>query len=162
MPFPLDAAFWATVALVLFIGLVLYLRLPAMITGALDKRIVKIEADLAEADRLRAEAKALLEEYGRKREEAEKEAEGIVLAAREEAFRLTGEASASLDALIARRTRAVEEKISQAESQAVAEVRAKAADLAVEAARVLLEKQVADKGGTLVDRAIDDVAAKLN
>jgi F-type H+-transporting ATPase subunit b len=157
-----DATFWATAALVVFIGVVLYLRLPAMITGALDKRIAKIEADLAEADRLRAEAKALLEEYGKKREDAEKEAEGIVLAAREEAFRLTGEAGTALDALIARRTKAVEDKISQAESQAVAEVRAKAADLAVEAARVLLEKQVADKGGALVDRAIDDVAAKLN
>jgi F-type H+-transporting ATPase subunit b len=157
-----DATFWATAALVVFIGVVLYLRLPAMITGALDKRIAKIEADLAEADRLRAEAKALLEEYGKKREDAEKEAEGIVLAAREEAFRLTGEAGTALDALITRRTKAVEDKISQAESQAVAEVRAKAADLAVEAARVLLEKQVADKGGALVDRAIDDVAAKLN
>jgi F-type H+-transporting ATPase subunit b len=157
-----DATFWATAALVVFIGVVLYLRLPAMITAALDKRIAKIEADLAEADRLRAEAKALLEEYGKKREDAEKEAEGIVLAAREEAFRLTGEAGTALDALIARRTKAVEDKISQAESQAVAEVRAKAADLAVEAARVLLEKQVADKGGALVDRAIDDVAAKLN
>jgi F-type H+-transporting ATPase subunit b len=157
-----DATFWATAALVVFIGVVLYLRLPAMITGALDKRIAKIEADLAEADRLRAEAKALLEEYGKKREDAEKEAEGIVLAAREEAFRLTGEAGTALDALITRRTKAVEDKISQAESQAVAEVRAKAADLAVEAARVLLERQVADKGGALVDRAIDDVAAKLN
>jgi F-type H+-transporting ATPase subunit b len=157
-----DATFWATAALVVFIGVVLYLRLPAMITGALDKRIAKIEADLAEADRLRAEAKALLEEYGKKREDAEKEAEGIVLAAREEAFRLTGEAGTALDALITRRTKAVEDKISQAESQAVAEVRAKAADLAVEAARVLLEKQVADKGGALVDRAIDDVGAKLN
>jgi F-type H+-transporting ATPase subunit b len=157
-----DATFWATVALVLFIGLMLYLRVPAMVTKVLDGRIAKIESDLAEADRLRAEAKALLESYAQKRADAEKEAEGIVLAAREEAFRLTAEASASLETLVARRTKAVEEKIAQAEQQAVAEVRARAADLAVEAARTVLQKQMAQKGDALVDRSIADVAAKLN
>lgn len=166
MNFGLDATsaatIWATIGLVIFLAVVIYLKVPAMITGALDKRIAKIESDLAEADRLRAEAKALLDSYAQKRADAEKDAEEIVLAAREEAFRLTAETSASLDALVARRTKAVEEKIAQAEQQAVAEVRARAADLAVEAARTVLQKQMSEKGGVLVDRAIDDVAAKLN
>lgn len=157
-----DAAFWATIALFIFIGLVLYLKLPAMIAALLDKRIAKIEDNLNEAERLRAEAKALLDSYARKRQDAEKEAEGIVLAAREDAFRLTAEASASLDTLIARRTRAVEQKIAQAEAQAIAEVRARSADLAVEAARVLLTQQMKDRGPGLVEQAIKDVAAKLN
>ena len=146
-----DATFWATLALFVFIGVMLYLGVPKMIAKALDTRIKKIEAELAEAERLRAEAKALLEEYARKREEAEKEAEDIVAAAREEAFRLTAEASQSLETLIARRTRAVEEKISQAEAQAVAEVRSRSADLAVEAARLLLARQMVEKGDALVE-----------
>jgi len=162
MPAWFDAAFVATVALVFFLGLVVWLKVPGMITKALDGRIGKIESDLAEADRLRAEAKALLESYAQKRADAEKEAEGIVLAAREEAFRLTAEASASLETLVARRAKAVEEKIAQAEQQAVAEVRARAADIAVEAARTVLQQQMGSKGGAIVDRAIADVAAKLN
>lgn len=157
-----DATFWATAALVVFIAVMLYLKVPGMITGQLDKRIAKIESDLAEAERLRAEAKALLDSYAGKRAEAQKEADDIVTAAREEAFRLTGEASASLEALIARRTKSVEEKIAQAEAQAIAEVRARSADLAVEAARVLLQNQMKDRGPALVDAAIDDVAARLN
>jgi F-type H+-transporting ATPase subunit b len=156
------ATIWATVALVIFIGIVVYFGVPKMITGMLDERIKKIEADLAEAEALRAEAKALLEDYARRREEAEKEAEDIVTAAREDAFRLTAEAKASLEAMVARREKAVADKIAQAEAQAVAEVRARSADLAVEAARVLLEKQVAAKGDVLVDQAIKDVAARLN
>ncbi len=108
------------------------------------------------------EAKFLLEEYESKRQAATKEAESIVAAAREEAFRLTGEAKTSLEALIARRTKAVEDKIAQAESQAVAEVRSRSADVAVEAARLLLTKQMATKGDALVDQAIKDVSAKLN
>jgi F-type H+-transporting ATPase subunit b len=158
----IDAAFWATVALFLFIALVLYLKLPAMIGKMLDGRIKAIETELAEAERLRLEAKFLLEEYESKRQAATKEAEGIVAAAREEAFRLTGEAKTSLEALIARRTKAVEDKIAQAESQALAEVRSRSADVAVEAARVLLTKQMASKGDALVDQAIKDVSAKLN
>lgn len=157
-----DAAFWATVALFLFIGVIVYLKVPGMITKALDNRIKAIEAELAEAERLRLEAKFLLEEYESKRQAAASEAESIVAAAREEAFRLTAEAKTSLEALIARRTKAVEDKIAQAESQAIAEVRSRSADVAVEAARVLLTKQMASKGDALVDQAIRDVGAKLN
>ena len=157
-----DATFVATVALILFLALVVYLKVPGMITKALDGRIKAIETELAEAERLRLEAKFLLEEYESKREAATKEAESIVAAAREEAFRLTGEAKTSLEALIARRTKAVEDKIAQAESQAIAEVRSRSADVAVEAARVLLTKQMANKGDALVDQAIKDVSAKLN
>jgi len=157
-----DATFVATVALILFLALVVYLKVPGMITKALDGRIKAIETELAEAERLRLEAKFLLEEYESKRQAATKEAESIVAAAREEAFRLTGEAKTSLEALIARRTKAVEDKIAQAESQAVAEVRSRSADVAVEAARLLLTKQMATKGDALVDQAIKDVSAKLN
>ena len=162
MTFHFDAAFWATIALFVFIGVVLYFKLPAMITKALDGRIKAIEGELAEAERLRQEAKFLLEEYEAKRQAATTEAEGIVAAAREEAFRLTAEAKTSLETLITRRAKAVEEKIAQAESQAIAEVRARSADVAVEAARVLLTKQMSQKGGALIDAAIKDVGSKLN
>lgn len=162
MEFHFDAAFWATVALVVFLGVVLYLKVPALITKMLDSRIKAIEDELAEAERLRLEAKFLLEEYESKRQAAATEAESIVAAAREEAFRLTAEAKTSLEALIARRTKAVEDKIAQAESQAVAEVRARSADVAVDAARLLLTRQMGTKGDALIDAAIKDVGSKLN
>ncbi len=158
----LDAAFWATVALLLFIVVIAYFKVPGLIGKAMDGRIKAIEGELAEAERLRLEAKFLLEEYESKRQAAASEAESIVAAAREEAFRMTAEAKTSLEALIARRTKAVEDKIAQAESQAIAEVRARSADVAVEAARVLLGKQMSTKGDALIDQAIKDVGAKLN
>ena len=157
-----DAAFWATLALFVFIGVIVYLKVPGMITKGLDGRIKQIESELAEAERLRLEAKFLLEEYESKRLAAAKEAEEIVTAAREEAFRMTADAKTALEALIARRTKAVEDKIAQAESQAIAEVRSRSADVAVEAARVLLTRQMASKGDALVNQAIKDVGAKLN
>src|SRR4051812_13482478 len=162
MAFEFDAAFWATIALFVFIGVIIYLKVPGMIGKALDGRIKAIEGELAEAERLRLEAKFLLEEYESKRQAAASEAQSIVDAAREEAFRMPAEAKASLETLIARRTKAVEDKIAQAEAQAVAEVRSRSADVAVEAARVLLTKQMGSKGDALIDRAIKDVGSKLN
>lgn len=157
-----DATFWATVCLIIFLVLITVLKVPAMIAKVLDGRIAKIEADLEEAKRLREEAQALLAEYERKRTAAESEAEEIIAAAREDAERLTVEAQAALEDLVARRTRAVEDKIAQAEAQALAEVRSRSADLAVEAARLLLADKVKQDGSALVDQSIKDVAARLN
>ena len=158
----IDAEFWVIIALIVFIGVVLYIRVPRLLATALDNRIRRIEADLDEAARLRVEAQSLLDSYANKRAEAEAEAQGIVAAAREEADRLAKDAAVALEGLIGRRSKAVEEKIAQAEQQAIAEVRGRSADVAIEAARVILSRQMTEKGDALVSQAIEDVAAKLH
>ena len=157
-----DNSFWATVGLVIFIGVALYAGMPRAITSMLDNRIKKIEDDLNEAKRLREEAQALLADYGRKRKEAESEAEDIITAAQEEAKRMREEAEETLKDMVTRRTKTVEDKIAQAEATALAEVRSRSADVAIEAARVILTRQMAEKGDDMVDAAIKDVAKKLN
>jgi F-type H+-transporting ATPase subunit b len=157
-----DNTFYATVALVIFLALAMYFGIHTIIAKMLDKQIQKIADDLAEAKKLREEAAALLVEYEQKRIAAEGEAEGIIAAAKEEATRLTAEAQASLADLITRRTKSVEDKIGQAESQAVAEVRARSADVAIEAARLVLTDEMNRKGGQVVDKAIADVGNRLN
>lgn len=158
----LDNSFYATLALVIFLGMTIYFGIHKIIAKMLDAQIAKIAEDLAEAKKLREEAAALLVEYEQKRVAAEAEAEGIITAAREEATRLTAEAQASLADLVVRRTKAVEEKIAQAEAQAVAEVRARSADLAIEAARLVLTDEMGRKGGQVVDQAIAEVGSRLN
>ena len=76
---------------------------------------------------------------------------------------MTAEANKALEEMIARRSKAAEDKIAQAESQAVAEVRAKAADIAVDAARTILTAKVKDKvADDLLARSIDQVKTHLN
>ncbi len=158
----MDATFWAFVALVIFIGVLLYFGVPKLVANALDARIAKIRQDLEEARRLREEAQHLLADYERKRQSAQAEADDIIAAARDDAARLTTEANIALENLVTRRTRAVEDRIAQAEAQALAEVRARSADMAVEAAKVLLRQQMPSKGDLLVNQAIQDVAARMN
>ncbi len=77
----LDATFWAFIALLIFIGVLVYVKVPGQIAKALDNRADKIRNELEEARRLRDEAKELLAEYQRRRKEAEAEANQIVTAA---------------------------------------------------------------------------------
>ena len=158
----MDNSFYATVALVIFVAMTLYFGIPKIVGKMLDGQIKKIADDIAEAKKLREEAAALLVEYEQKRAAAESEAAGIIAAAKEEATRLTAEAQASLADLVTRRTKSVEDKIAQAEAQAIAEVRARSADVAIEAARLVLTDEMSKKGGTVVDKAIADVANRLN
>lgn len=158
----MDNTFWATVALLIFLGIVAYLKVPAMITKALDDRADKIKSDLDEARRLREEAKALLAEYQAKRKEAEKEAAAILASAKREAELLRADAQAKSEDYVRRRTIVAEQKIAQAESDAVNAVRASAVDLAIAASSKLLENRDAASNADLFKQALADVKAKLN
>ena len=69
----MDATFWALVGLVIFLGLIIYLKVPAMVTKSLDDRSEGIRDELEEARKLREEAQSLLADYETKRREAEKD-----------------------------------------------------------------------------------------
>ena len=158
-----EAEFWVAVAFLLFVLILFYVGAHKKILEALDQRSAKIRADLDEAARLRVEAGKLLAEYKRKQGEAEREAQAIVAEAKAEAERVAGEAKTKVEDFVARRTKMAEAKIGQAEAQALADVRAAAADAAVAAAEKILT--VAAKGKVaedLIARGIEDVKAKLN
>lgn len=157
------ATLWAAIALLIFIGIAVYIKAPAMMAKALDARGERIRSELDDAKRLREEAQALLAEYQNKRKEAEKEAEAIVEAAKKEAATFAENARKSTEDYVARRAAVAEQKIGQAEREAIAEVRANAVDLAVEAARkVLGDKVDARTGADLFKSSLAEIKAKLN
>ena len=156
--------FWVLVALVIFFGLLVFLKvLPGALFGALDGYAAKIKAELDEAQQLREEAQALLADVKAQREEAERQAAGMLEAAKADAQRLAVEAKEKLEEQIKRRAEMAERKIAQAEAQAVADVRAAAANAAVTAASTILSQSV--KGSVaddLVGKGIAEVRSKLN
>lgn len=154
---------WVTVAFVLFVILMIYLKVPATVAKMLDERSAKIAAELAEARKLREEAQALLDSYKAQRAEAETDAANIVGQARREAEAYAIEARRKLSEMLERRTRQAEQKIAQAEAQAVKDVRTAATDMAVAAATGLLADAVkGPKGEELIAESIEAVKGKLN
>ena len=158
-----EAEFWVAVAFVIFVGVLIYYRAHKMAIDAIDARRDRIQAELDEARRLREEAQALLELYRRKQQEAEREAADILAGAKTEADRLAVEAAAKMEEVLARRTKMAEAKIGQAETQALADVRAAAAEAAVAAAEVILKETVRGKvADDLLAKGIADLKGKLN
>ncbi|MBY5622822.1 F0F1 ATP synthase subunit B [Rhizobium leguminosarum] len=163
MEFAFDATFFAFVGLVLFLALVVYLKVPGMMARSLDDRADQIRNELAEAKRLREEAQHLLAEYQRKRKEAEAEAAHIVAAAEREAEMLTAEAKKKTEEFVANRTALSEQKIKQAEVEAMKAVRSAAVDLAIAAAETVLAKRADTKiQSELFGTAVGQVKTRLN
>ncbi|PCH80847.1 MAG: ATP F0F1 synthase subunit B [Hyphomicrobiales bacterium] len=159
----MDATAWATVGLFVFLGILVYNKVPGLIADMLDKRAADISSELDEARRLREEAQALLADYQRKQREAEKEAEGIIDQAKREANMMALEAKASLEEFVVRRTKLAEQKIASAEAAAAGEVRAAATDLAIAATEAVLATRVQDKTAEdLITASIKEVGLKLN
>ena len=161
--FELDAEFWVAVAFVVFIGGLIYLGVHEMMVNYIDQRRDRIKAELDEALRLKEEAQALLAQYQRKQREAEQEAAAILAGATAEAERMMAEAKTRMEEFIARRGKMAESKIAQAEAQALADVRAAAAEAAVSAAEKILTQtvkgEVADR---LIVKGVEDAKTKLN
>jgi F-type H+-transporting ATPase subunit b len=159
----LEAETWVAVAFVIFVGVLAYYKAHKPLLRMLDERSGRIKAELDEARRLKEEAQALLASYRRKKEEVEQEAQAILAGAKAEAERLASETAARMEEFIARRKQMAETKIAQAEAQALADVRAAAADAAVAAAEKILTGTVKDKvADGLLTEGVAAVKSKLN
>jgi F-type H+-transporting ATPase subunit b len=154
---------WVALGFFCFLALLAYLGVHRKVFDSLDARRARIKSELDDARRLREEAQALLADFERKGREAEKEAEAIIASAKVEAERLATEAKARIEDFVARRTKMAEQKIVQAEAQALADVKSAAADAAVAAAERILAVSAKGKvAEDLLARGIEDVKSKFN
>ena len=158
-----DPETWVAIAFVILMGVFAYLGVHRTALTALDNRAARIKGELDDARRLKDEAAKVLAEYKARQASAEREAQDIIANARAEAERIAAEAKTKMEDFVARRTKAAESKIAMAEAQALADVRAAAADAAVAAASTILSQSV--KGSVaddLLAKGIAEVRAKLN
>lgn len=155
--------FVVTIAFLIFIGILVYYKVPGLIGGMLDKRAHSIKAELDEAKALREEAQSLLASYERKQKEVQEQSQRIVAAAKEEATNAAVAAKEEIARSITRRLAAAQDQIASAEASAVKEVRDQAIAVAVGAAKDVMAKQMDAKAtGALIDSSIATVADKLH
>ena len=155
--------FVVVIAFLVFIGILVYFKVPGKVTGLLDARAATIKSELEEARALRDEAKALLVTYDRKLKEVREQSDRIVAGAKAEAEAAAAQAKADLQTSVTRRLAAAEEQITAAETAAVRAVREQAIAVAVSAAGDLLAKQMtAQSASASIDAAISQVEAKLH
>ena len=154
---------WVAIAFVILMAVFVRLGVHRTVLNALDHRAQRIKTELDEARRLKDEAAKLLADYQARRASAEREAQEIVTNARAEAERIAAEARTRMEDFVARRTKTAENKIALAEAQALADVRAAAAEAAIAAASTVMSQSV--KGSVaddLLAKGIAEVKSKLN
>ena len=147
-----EAEFWVAVAFLLFVLLLFYVGAHKKIIEALDQRSARSRPSSTRRAGCATRPSKLLAEYKRKQGEAEREAQAIVAEAKAEAERVAAEAKTKVEDFVARRTKMAETKIGQAEAQALADVRAAAADAAVAAAEKILTVSRQGQGRRRPDR----------
>lgn len=158
----IDATMVAAAGFAVFIGGMIYLKVPGIALKGLDDQSKKIADELAQAKRLREEAEALRKSYEDQRIQAESEAGAIIAKAQDDAVRLKADAEAQLAASIATRGRQAEERIKRAEEAALLDVRAAATNAAIATAEKVLVTSARGKAGEkLVSSGIASLAGKF-
>ena len=158
-----DPTFWVLVAFIGFIGVLVYFKVPGMVTKALDARAEKIQMDLEEADALLKEAQDLLASYQKKQRDSSDESQAIQARAREEAKRILENGRLRLEESLQRREKLAMDRITQAEASALSEIQALTVDIALDATHELLATNVSDdKANAMLNDAIRELPDRLS
>lgn len=155
--------FVVLLAFLLFVGLLVYLKVPGKLNGMLDERAIGIQSELDEARSLREEAQSILAEYERKQKEVQNQADQIVAHAKEEAKIAASLAKDNLKASIKRRLASAEDQITSAQTAAIKEVKDTAVVVAVAAAKDVISSGMnASHANELIETAIRDTDGKFH
>ncbi len=156
-----DPHSWVLFSAILFV-LVIWKKGRAPLLNMLDSRSARIQHDLEEAERLKAEAQELLSDYQKKHRDAVQTAQAIIDTARESAVLIQQESERKLEENLSRREALLLERIARAEAAAVRQLRHQAADIAATASEKLLADAMAKRGANLVNEAIEELPKRMN
>lgn len=156
----MDATGWVSLAMLVFLLILVWKKVPAVIAGVLDQRIAEIRKQLDEASTLRQEAEALKTEYQAKMAAIVRDADALRVRAAEDAAQAVEDARAHAADLIVRRQKMAEDKIAAAERAAIADIRDRTVKAATAAAASLIvQNHGAAADASMVDQAISKIGA---
>ena len=119
----IDATFWVAVSFFIFLGILIYLKIPQKVNGSLSDQINEIKKELDGAERLKAEAKTVLSDYESKIEKSKKEVREIMDAAKKESDKIILEKSEKFHQQMESRKSNTENKITMMKANAMREIK---------------------------------------
>jgi F-type H+-transporting ATPase subunit b len=131
-----DATFWVAVSFFLFVGVLLYFKVPQKIFKTLDESINKIKKDIEEAEKLKEEAKNILSDYEAKLDKSKVEIDLMIKNAQKESESNIIKINDQFHIIFENRKKMAEEKIKQMKLQATKDIK----NYSVEVAIIALEK----------------------
>ena len=126
-----DATFWVAISFLIFVGVLIYFKIPQKIDGSLVDSIKKIKDEVENAEKLKDEAKNILSAYETKVSKSKVEIQKLLQNAKDQAEKNIIKTNEDFHIILENRKRSAEEKIKQMKTQAIKDVRNSSINIAI-------------------------------
>ena len=158
----IDATFWVAVSFFIFVGALIYLKIPQKINSSLTGKIDDIKKELEEAEKLKNEARNLLSEYENKIDRSKKESKEIISVAKMESEKAVIEKTQKFYKIIDERKKNLNLKINQMKENALKDIKNASIKIAIEATENLIKNSIdKNKLETFYNKSLDQTKSSL-
>ena len=138
----LDATFWVTISFFIFLGILVYFKIPKKIKESLEQNIYNIKTQISEAEKLKDDAKNILAEHEKKISNSKSEVKEMINRANEEAEKNVIRTNNEFHNLMENKKKNAEERIKQLKSQAVKDIKNASVKIAIESVEKLIKNSL--------------------
>ena len=158
----LDANFWVAVSFFIFLGGLIYLKVPKKINDSLGEKINEIKKEINDAEKLRDEAKSVLIEYEKKIDKSKKETREIINTAKKESENIFLEKTNKFHLQIEERKKNTELKIDRMKSSALSDIKNASIKIGIEAVENLMKNSIdKNKIENIYNKSIEQTIVEL-
>jgi len=158
----IDSTFWVAVSFLIFFGGLVYLKVPQKINELLNKLILDIKNEIDESEKLRTEAKILLDNAQKKLDTAKLVSNEILEQARKDSDNLIIELNDKFHKSSEIKKNLAENKISQMKKAALKEIKDTSIKIAVDSVKKIITTSVdKSKLDTLFQKNLDETKQEL-
>jgi F-type H+-transporting ATPase subunit b len=138
----IDAAFWVAISFFIFLGILVYFKIPQKIKDTLEENISGIKNQINEAEKLKEEAKNILSEHEKKISNSKTEVKSMINKANEESEKNIIRTNKDFHNLMENRKRNAEERIKQMKNQALKDIKNTSVKIAIESVEKLMKNSI--------------------
>ena len=138
----IDSTFWVAVSFIIFFGGLIYLKVPQKINEILNKLISDIKNEIDESEKLRTEAKTLLDNAQKKLDTAQSVSKEILAQAKKDSDNLIIELNDKFHKSSEIKKNSTENKINQMKDAAIKEIKDASIKVAVDSAKKIITTSV--------------------
>ena len=138
----LDATFWVTISFFIFLGILIYFKIPQKVRETLEQNILNIKNQISEAEKLKEEAKNILIDHEKKISNSKKEVAMMINKANEEAEKNVIKTNQDFHNLMESRKKNSEERIKQLKNQALKDIKNASVKIAIESVEKLIKNSL--------------------
>ena len=158
----IDATFWVAVSFFIFLGILIYLKVPQKINNSLTDQINEMKRELNEAEKLKIEAKNLLSNYEDKIDKSKKETQKIINLAERDSEKTILEKTEKFHQTIENKKKSTEQKIVQMKENTLKDIKNISVKISIETVENLIKNSIdKDKLEKLYTKSLEQAKTSL-